>query len=358
MKSGESIVGISVCFCLGTCAGEILRAYTGSAATSICAAVLPVSVSLALLAFIRGMNLGRPVPRAAIFAVMTLTGLFASVAGSFRAGGASFAPAMDAAGRLGWMIDGIPFASADTSAVLKAFLIGDRSGLGRSVVELFRGSGASHLLALSGLHVGIIWSVLSRAGAILGNSRRARVVRYVLSIGTVGFFTLMTGAGPSICRAFLFILIRETAVLFGRKAEAQGVLFAALTIQLALTPWAIRSVGFQLSYLAAGGIIRLFPSLGSVFPGKGPVKRIWDASMLSLSCQAFTAPLAWYHFGSLPRFFLICNLLAIPLTTLVIFAGIVCITLTAAGCCPAAVIWSCDFLVSLLEKTLSVISRM
>ena len=119
---------------------------------------------------------------------------------------------------------------------------------------------------LSGLHLGILYLMLLWITAPLGNSRVSRIVRFLLIVSASGFYSLLTGAGPSIVRAFLFILLNEACKLAGREREPLRVLLAGLTIQLALKPGVIASVGFQLSYLAMTGIYLLYPMLESLYP--------------------------------------------------------------------------------------------
>ena len=128
----------------------------------------------------------------------------------------------------------------------------------------------------------------------------------------------MTGASPSLVRAFLFILLNELARLLpGRRRSPLNLYCTALTLQLALSPGVITSLGFQLSYLAVLGIVTVFPHLDAWYP-RGPrldpLRRIWSAVALTLSCQLFTAPLVWLRFREFPKYFLITNLGAMPLT--------------------------------------------
>ena len=136
--------------------------------------------------------------------------------------------------RLRAFIDGIPFPSAGTAPLLKALLTGDRSGLSADTVRVFRESGGAHLLALSGLHIGILYLLLTRLLWPLGNSPRARRLRYALIVLAAGLFTLMTGASPSIVRAFLFIFLNETARIACRPRDPLRILSTALLIQLVL----------------------------------------------------------------------------------------------------------------------------
>ena len=263
--------------------------------------------------------------------------------------------------RLRAFIDGIPFPSEGTAPLLKALLTGDRSDLSRDTVRVFRESGGAHLLALSGLHIGILYLLLSRLLWPLGNTPRARRIRYGLIVLSAGLFTLMTGASPSIVRAFLFIFLNETARIACRPRDPLRILSTALLIQLVLTPSAIASLGFQLSYLAMAGIFLLFPVLDGWYP-KGPrfdpVRKVWEAAALSISCQVFTGPLAWFRFHTFPTYFLLTNLFALPLTTLLMGSAVTTLVLRGIHCCPGFLIQATDRLCQALVWILQVISSM
>ena len=260
------------------------------------------------------------------------------------------------------IIAGTPFPSGQTPGLITALLTGDRTMVRQETYDCFRDSGASHLLALSGLHMGIVCSIVSKGSSLLGHSHAAKAFRAVFTILFSGFYALMTGAGPSIVRAFLFIMFSEVCHLSAeRRRDPARILLAALTLQLALSPSVIDSLGFQLSYLATAGIILLYPEMSGWFPpedGPGILRKVWKGAAISISCQAFTFPLVWLHFQSFPKFFLITNMLAIPLTTILIGISLLTITLEAAGCCPGALIFVNDFLTNLLLFLLETIRGM
>lgn len=257
-------------------------------------------------------------------------------------------------------IDSLPFGDEGTAALLKALLAGNRKSLTRSTVGIFRASGASHLLALSGLHIGIIYIIFKRLSMVVGNAPPVRAIRSATIVGASLFYAVMTGASPSIIRAFLFITLNEAASLLGRKKSPSGILAGALLIQLAIDPLQIRSVGFQLSYCAIAGIVLLYPRISVWYPPArfDPMKKIWDSAVLSISCQLFTAPLAWHYFHTFPKHFLITNLLAIPLTTILMGTALLTVALSAAGTCPAVLVQATDALCKALVETLRIISLM
>lgn len=260
-------------------------------------------------------------------------------------------------------IDNLPFADSDTNAIIKALLTGERADIPRKVSEAFRDSGASHILALSGMHLSIVYGILSRLLSILGNSPAAVRARSLLIVLTCGFYTLATGAGESIVRALIFILIGETARLTGRFRSTGSILFGALLIQLAVDPQSARSVGFQLSYAAMAGIAFIFPWLRRLWPShddprKDPVRWIWNSAAMSLACQLTTGPLAYAYFGTFPTHFLLTNLIAVPLSGMIIPTAIMTLLLSCLGICPGIMLRATEMLVQALSAALSVIASM
>lgn len=291
------------------------------------------------------------------------------------------------------MISSIPFPHEGTAPLVNALLTGDRSSLDSSVMNSFRDSGASHILALSGLHLGIIYGILLKVTSIFGKHPTVKAVRSLIIISLCGIYTLATGASPSLVRAFLFILVNETARLTHRSNNPLRVYCAALFIQTAIDPQVISSTGFQLSYLAMAGIFLLYPALKKWYPqeeaagdmlienGAGLTesdglegvmidkgccrasrcwtswmktivsaapRKIWDAAALTISCQVFTGPLAWWKFGTFPKYFLLTNLLSLPLTSAVMLLSVSTSVLFAIGICP-------DFLISLTDSSASLL---
>ncbi len=289
-------------------------------------------------------------------------------------------------------IDSIPFSSAQTNALLKALLTGERSTLSPKLTEAFRDSGASHILALSGLHLGIIYGIFSKAFFFLGNSVAGRRMRSAVIVILCGFYTLATGAGPSIVRAFIFILLGEAARMTGRLHSLKQLLMASLLIQVIIDPLSVRSVSFQLSYAAMAGIAFIYPWLRDFWPsgkagknggrdsryggrsrgdtsgdgemtlgGRALVRSmrwVWNSTALSISCQLTTGPLAYMYFGTFPQHFLLTNLISLPLTGFIIPCALACLGLSGLGCCPAFMVSVTEWLVSLLTWSLEIIASM
>ena len=270
---------------------------------------------------------------------------------------------------MGETIDKIPFSDTSSASLLKALLTGNKSDLPASVRTSFRLAGASHILALSGLHLGIIYMIVDKTLSLAGNGPVIKIIRNLATVVICGFYSLATGAGPSITRAFIFILTAQTGKLLCRKISLKHTILSSLLIQLTISPLSIREAGLQLSYLAVGGIAWIYPHLRDIWesgpaskkwylPSKGPLHWIWDTAALSISCQIATAPLAWLHFGTFPTYFLISNLICLPLTSLVIPTGLLCCTASAIGICPNILVTITEVIIRAMISSMEIISTM
>lgn len=392
------LMALSLTFTAGAAAGLAFPVGAGYYASGALALVLPGLTAMAryvsredgrtllpllplcfLAGFLSGFCSGLP----SLYGGWALNGGFGGGFGG--AGGASGGVFGGAGGALGWagglrssleraaagvsaLIDRIPFQKARTAGLLRALLVGDRSGLSAADKAVFSSSGASHLLALSGLHLGIIYMISSLIFRPVGNSPLGKAVRAILTSVLIVVYTLATGASPSTVRAMLFILGRELLPLTGRKPSSWNILCAALLIQTGADPSVLRSLGFQLSYLAIVGIFLLYPLLDRMYPRDGgsfdPVRKLWQSLSLSISCQTTTAPLVWLRFHTFPHFFLLTNLFAIPLTTVIMGLSILTVSHfallspSAAPSVPSTILSAAtDFLIRLTESAVSVLFR-
>ena len=356
MEAVKNIESLALFFTAGVAAGTVVLSV--SPAILLPLAALPVFLYRKLLQWPENLSVG------IILLAFLLLGVFCARSATLPSAGLASWPetiAQSAALKLRAFIDSLPFRNQETAPLLRALLTGDRSGLSPETVQIFRRSGASHLLALSGLHMGILYLLFDTLTKALGNSPAARRVRFGLVIGAALFFTLMTGAGPSIVWAFLFISLNETLRLLQRPRKASRVLCTALLLQLVLNPSVISSVGFQLSYLAMAGIFLIYPVLEKWYPEGSrynPLRWLWNTAALGISCQITTAPLAWLRFHTFPKYFLITNLMAIPLTTVLLGTAVATLSLSAVGLCPQLLITATDGLGRLLLWVLEVICAM
>ena len=218
----------------------------------------------------------------------------------------------------------------DELAVLRALAIGDKSSLTRELRAAYRESGALHLLALSGLHVGLIYALLVWLLRPLGGHRAARLIRSGLILCALWAYALITGLSASISRAVLMITFYEASGLLSGDRDAFAALFGSALLLMLFHPESPRDIGFQLSYTAVLSILLLHPWLKGLLQTRSRLlSRVWELLCVSICCQATCGVLAWYYFGTFPRYFLVTTLLAIPLTTAVMYG--IAATLAVTG---------------------------
>ncbi|MCQ2143429.1 MAG: ComEC/Rec2 family competence protein [Bacteroidales bacterium] len=359
MRGDIEAVGAAGIFTVGTALAASVSLFAGASTVYALCGVSAASACLPLYLFVERRRL------TLFWAVLLLLSFSFGLAGeaarwaSEPAGLPALASRLSASLRA--LIDSVPYSDDRVHGLVKALITGDRSGLGGPLKAAFRKSGASHLLALSGMHIGILYLILDRILRPLARSPLAILLKRVLMMSAAILYTMVVGAGPSIVRACLFICLRETAAMLDRPASSLRIFSLALIIRLSFSPSSVSDPGFQLSYLAMAGIFFLYPKLETMYPEKGGgflLKKIWDGATLSISCQIFTAPAAWYHFHTFPVHFLMTNLLAAPLMTVVMVTALSAISLTAIGICPEWVVktseGACRVLIFIIETVSAV----
>ena len=223
------------------------------------------------------------------------------------------------------------------AALLAAVLLGDRQHLAAEQVAAFRRSGSLHLLALSGLHVGMVYLLAAAAGrgliaaGMMAAPRWQRVwvaTASVLGVGAVFLYVELAGARPSLARATIMLALARLAAATGRRPDSLNVLaLSALTIVVG-DPGAVHEVSFQLSYAALLGILLLGPPVARRLPACLP-PALRSASGMALGAQVATLPLVLAVFGRAHPIGILSGLLLVPCTALFLWTGIGALALSA-----------------------------
>ncbi len=203
----------------------------------------------------------------------------------------------------------------ESVAIIKALSIGVKDGIGRETWENFRESGAMHLLALSGMHLGIIYGILKILLSIFGNFPWARKGKSIIIILLIWLYTLFTGCSVSLLRAAIMATVYELSNIFDREKNGVASLCISGFIIILIWPDSPENAGFQLSFGAMLGIFFIYPHLKEISsPANTILKYIWNLSLFSISCTFFTAPILFLRFETYAMFSLLTNILCSPMT--------------------------------------------
>lgn len=206
--------------------------------------------------------------------------------------------------------------------IMSALTLGYKRDLDPETKRVFASAGAMHVLAVSGLHVGIVYLILNILFGFLRRQKNGRIIFVVLVIFALWFFAFLTGLSPSVSRAatmFTFVVVGRN---IGRQTNIYNTLAASAFFLLLVNPNNLFEVGFQLSYAAVFGIVFLQPRFEKLLNIRYKIPLyFWKLLTVSVAAQIATFPISVYYFNQFPVFFWISNLFVIPAVVLLIPSG-------------------------------------
>jgi competence protein ComEC len=207
--------------------------------------------------------------------------------------------------------------------LVKAMLLGRRDDLRSDQIDDYTTSGTVHILSVSGMHVAIIFLVLSYMLSWLKKLKGGKYIYLLTIISLLCFYALVTGLPPSVQRATLMCIVFVVAEVFSRKHNSMNTLALSAFLILIVDPQAFFDVGFRLSYLAMAGIFLLYTPIYSIFsPSNILLKYTWQITALSLAAQLTTFPLSLYYFHQFPFYFWLVNPFVITFTNALLPAAL------------------------------------
>ena len=230
-------------------------------------------------------------------------------------------------------------------AVVSALLIGYTDKLDPDLIKDYQGSGAMHILSVSGMHVGIVFVVLNFLLFFFDKTKYGRFPKAVILLAFVWFYALLTGMSPAVMRAagmFSFIIAGNA---FKQRPDIYNTLASSALVLLLINPFYLADVGFQLSYLAVAGIVAIYPRIHQNWrPKYRLTEKIWSLVAVSIAAQIVTFPLSMYYFHQFPNYFLLTNIIAVPLSAVVIYLGIAVLVFSSVPvlsvCLSKALTWA------------------
>jgi competence protein ComEC len=244
-------------------------------------------------------------------------------------------------------------------AVAAALLLGYTEEIDRGLMADYSASGAMHILSVSGMHVGVIFLFIGAVLGFLDRFRRGPAVKSALTILLIWFYALVTGLSPAVLRASAMLSLILIVTSLKRKPEILNILAASALFLLAWDPFLLGDIGLQLSFLAVAGIVIIYPPIFSIWtPGNRILEKTWSLVALSLAAQLATFPAAIFYFNQFPNYFILANLLTVPLSGLVIYAGILAIVFGSVPFLSGMLAFILTWLVRILNFIVHIVESM
>lgn len=233
--------------------------------------------------------------------------------------------------------------------LIQALILGQKQAINRETYNEFAEVGVVHILAVSGLHVGIVFLIFQVLFTPILRLKFGRQFRVSLTIIALWAFAALAGFSPSVMRAVTMFSFLALGQMFRRKTNSINMLCLSAMVLLVFRPQLLFEVGFQLSYAAVFAIVMLYPVLSRLYQPKYKIPKLfWDTAYVSLAAQIGVLPFQLFYFHQFPGLFLLGNLVIIPFLGILISGGLACIVLGLLGGLISPIIDGYSYLLDLL----------
>lgn len=213
--------------------------------------------------------------------------------------------------------------------IIRAILLGDDDTMDPSLKSAYAAAGVSHILCVSGMHVGVIFMIINFLLKPMDSFPKMRVLKSAILLGSIWLYAAITGLSPSVTRSATMFTFVTLGALLNRHTNIFHSLLASLFIILTINPLLLFEVGFQLSYLAVFGIVLFQPKIADLWhPKNRIVQYFWELMAVSVAAQLFTFPICTYYFGQFANYFLLSNLSVVSLSFVVMVTGVCLLVLS------------------------------
>ena len=246
----------------------------------------------------------------------------------------------------------------DELAVMNALLLGQRQEISKQLSDNYSKAGAIHILAVSGLHVGVILLILSLILKPLERVNNGKLIKLVLVILSLWFFAILAGLSASVIRAVTMFSAIALGQFFNKRNAVEHSLIFSMFIILLCKPLFLFDVGFQLSYTAVFGIIWIQPVLYQLWkPNFFIVDKGWQLITVSVAAQLGVLPISLFYFHQFPALFFISNLIIIPFLGVILGLGLVVLVLSYMSILPLFLEGFYGDVISILNKVVAFVAR-
>lgn len=245
----------------------------------------------------------------------------------------------------------------DELAVINALILGQRQDMSRDIYESYVNAGAIHILAISGLHVGIILLLLQWILKPIERLKHGKVLKVGLIIILLWSFAIVAGLSASVTRAVTMFSLMAIAMNWKRPTNIYNTLTISIFILLLCKPMFLFDVGFQMSYLAVIAIVSIQPLIYNLWrPKWKTIDYLWQIFTVTIAAQFGVVPISLYYFHQFPSLFFVSNLAIIPFLGIILSLGILVIILALLNILPEFLAYLFARIISLMNKIVNWVS--
>ncbi len=211
----------------------------------------------------------------------------------------------------------------EENGLLEALMMGYTNDLDRELLQSYSDTGVVHIIAISGLHLTLIYQILQLLLQRINGQKSGKWAKLIILLGSLWTFSFLSGASPSVIRSAVMFSILLLARNLSRESIVFNTLASSAFLLLCFDPFWLWDTGFQLSYSAVLSlVIFMRPIHGLIHLRNKWLSFLWSSACVSLAAQVLTTPISIYYFHRFPNYFLFCNLLAVPLSSIILAGGI------------------------------------
>jgi len=210
--------------------------------------------------------------------------------------------------------------------VAGALLLGDVDDVDKPLLNDYASTGVIHILSVSGMHVGMIFLILEKLFSFLEKRKNGSWIKASVIVSLIWIYALITGLSPAVMRAAAMLSLIVSSRTMKRHPDILNIWAVSIILLLIWRPILLADPGFQLSYLAVAGIVIFYKPINkSYIPDNMILDKVWSIIAVSVAAQILTLPVCLYYFNQFPNYFIITNIIVIPLSNMIIYTGMMAI---------------------------------
>jgi len=230
--------------------------------------------------------------------------------------------------------------------VAMALILGQQQEISADIIKDYQYSGATHVLSVSGLHVGFIMIFILFILKPIPNTKKGSFTKLVVIIISLALFGIVSGLSPPVLRSVVMFSFIAIGNHLHRSTNTYHTLLVSVLLILLFEPYFLFDVGFQLSYIALFSIVWIQPLFKNIWTPKNKIiNYLWEALTVSFAAQIGTFPICLYYFHQFPGLFFVTNILILPVLSFIMIAGIIVMVISVFQSCPL-------FIVQIFEKSI------